>query len=106
MNFIAKLVGSMVLVIGLLLVTLYVMKALMKHKKFSIAGHIQIENTLSVGPKERIVLLKCGTEQILIGVTSTNIRTLHVLDADARDKSYEAANEKELHAEVAEALAV
>lgn len=90
LDFIAKLIGSLALVIGLMLVTLYVMK----RQGFSVNGFVQVENSVNVGPKERIMLVKCGNEQILIGVTSTNIRTLHVLDSDAVNPELVAENKK------------
>ena len=40
---------------------------------------MQIVASLALGPRERAVLLNVGKEQILIGVTSQQVQTLHVL---------------------------
>ncbi|NPA71737.1 MAG: flagellar biosynthetic protein FliO [Gammaproteobacteria bacterium] len=43
-------------------------------------GNLKVIGALSVGQRERIVLLQVGKEQILVGVTSTQITTLHQLE--------------------------
>ena len=42
-------------------------------------GHLKVMSSLAVGPKERIVLLQVGKEQVLVGVTPSEISRLHVL---------------------------
>ena len=44
-------------------------------------GGLQIVGTLAVGQRERIVVIQAGQEQLVLGVTSNQINTLHVLDA-------------------------
>lgn len=41
---------------------------------------MRIVSVMSVGQRERILLLEVGGQQILIGVTAHNVRTLHVFD--------------------------
>ena len=41
---------------------------------------MQIIASLSLGPRERAVLLQVGKQQILVGVTSQQVQTLHVLE--------------------------
>lgn len=41
---------------------------------------MRIVSVMSVGQRERIVLLEVGGQQILVGVTAHNVRTLHVFD--------------------------
>jgi flagellar protein FliO/FliZ len=43
------------------------------------AGSIRVAATLPLGPKERILLLEIGSEQILVGASAAGLRTLHVL---------------------------
>ena len=43
-------------------------------------GALRILGGLSVGQRERIVLVQVGEEQLLIGLAPGQIRTLHVLD--------------------------
>lgn len=43
-------------------------------------GSLEIVGGLSVGPRERVVLLRVGTRQLLLGVAPGRVQTLHVLD--------------------------
>ncbi len=43
-------------------------------------GHLKVIGALSVGQRERILLLQVGQAQILVGVTSSKITTLHQLE--------------------------
>ena len=43
-------------------------------------GQMKIVAGLSLGPRERAILLQVGEKQILVGVTAQQIQTLHVLD--------------------------
>jgi len=44
------------------------------------AGNLKILGGISVGQRERIVLVQAGEIQLLVGVAPGEIRTLHVLD--------------------------
>lgn len=46
----------------------------------SVNGEMKIITSLALGPRERAVLLQVGEQQILVGVTSQNVQTLHILD--------------------------
>jgi flagellar protein FliO/FliZ len=41
---------------------------------------LKVISALSVGQRERVVVIQAGEEQLVLGVTSTQINTLHVLD--------------------------
>ena len=43
-------------------------------------GNLKVLGALSVGQRERIMLLQVGEDQILVGVTNSRISTLHQLD--------------------------
>ncbi len=43
-------------------------------------GQMKIIAGLSLGPRERAILLQVGEKQILVGVTAQQIQTLHVLE--------------------------
>jgi flagellar protein FliO/FliZ len=43
-------------------------------------GEMKIITSLALGPRERAVLLQVGDQQLLLGVTSQHVQTLHVLD--------------------------
>lgn len=42
--------------------------------------HLKIQAVLPVGTRERIALVQVGNRQILVGITSQQITTLHTLD--------------------------
>lgn len=41
-------------------------------------GPLQVLGGLSVGPRERVVLLRAGEQQLLLGVAPGRVQTLHV----------------------------
>jgi len=47
---------------------------------FSANAHIKILSAMPLGTRERIVLVEAGGQQLLLGITSTNINTLHVFE--------------------------
>lgn len=48
------------------------------------SGLIEISSGLSLGAREKVVLLRVGDEQVLVGVTPAGMRTLHVLRSDGK----------------------
>jgi flagellar protein FliO/FliZ len=73
------------LVIGLLIVLFCILALAWLAKKMnrfqSLAdGSLKVVAGLSMGSRERIVLLQVGEEQLLLGVSPGRINTLHVLD--------------------------
>jgi flagellar protein FliO/FliZ len=59
---------------------------LMKRMRgFGIAGHdrIQVLGERAMGPKERCVLVRVGTTEILVGVAAGSVTTLHVFPEGA-----------------------
>jgi len=52
---------------------------------FGVSGHdrIQVLSERAMGPKERCVLVRVGATEILVGVASGNLRTLHVFPEGA-----------------------
>lgn len=48
--------------------------------KVGAQGRMRIVGGLSVGTRERVVLLEIGDQQLLVGVAPGRIQTLHVLD--------------------------
>jgi len=49
-------------------------------------GNLKVIGALSVGQRERILLLQVGQAQILVGVTSSKITTLHQLEEPVKVK--------------------
>ena len=48
-------------------------------------GALRIIGGLSMGPRERVVLVQVGKQQLLLGVAPGRIQTLHVLDEPVTD---------------------
>jgi len=46
--------------------------------------------SLALGPRERAVLLQVGEQQLLVGVTSQHVQTLHVLDEPVQTNNKQA----------------
>ncbi|GAB1258078.1 flagellar biosynthetic protein FliO [Aurantivibrio plasticivorans] len=42
--------------------------------------HMQIVSSLSLGAREKLLLVELGEKQLLLGITAQNINTLHVID--------------------------
>jgi len=73
------------LVAGLLVVLLCIIALAWLAKKvnrnrFITDDSLRIIGALSMGPRERVVLMQVGESQLLIGVAPGQINTLHVLD--------------------------
>jgi len=48
-------------------------------------GLIEVVSGLSLGARERVVLIRVGGEQVLVGVSPSGMRTLHVLSPAPAD---------------------
>lgn len=73
------------LVLGLIIVLLCIVALAWLAKRFNRLqstpdGSLQVLGGMSMGARERIVLVQVGTKQLLLGVAPGQINTLHVLD--------------------------
>ena len=71
--------------LGLLVVLAVIIIAAWAFKRFGnfqsgMQGKIKIVGGVSLGARERVVLLQIGEKQLVVGVAPGNIQTLHVLD--------------------------
>jgi flagellar protein FliO/FliZ len=71
--------------LGLLLILLLIGGAAWAFKRFGhfqtgVQGRMKVIGGISLGTRERVVLLQVGTQQLVIGVAPGAIQTLHVLD--------------------------
>ena len=66
------------LVVGLILLLAWVMKKLPGAGLKSMSG-LRTVASLAVGPRERVVIVDCGGQQLLLGVTQHNVNLLHTL---------------------------
>ncbi len=74
-----QLTLGMVAVLGVILGLAWLLK---RTGKFQMAagGGLKILGGLSLGSRERVVLLQIGEAQLLVGVAPGRVQTLHVLD--------------------------
>ena len=74
-----QLTLGMLLVLGLIMGIAWVLK---RTGRFQLAagGGLRILGGLSMGARERVVLLQVGETQLLVGVAPGRVQTLHVLD--------------------------
>ena len=77
-------------IIGLIFAISWFVKRF-SHGTFSANTHIKIISAMPLGTRERIVLIDAGGQQLLLGITSTNINTLHVfetpIDVESKEDS-------------------
>ncbi|GKT11147.1 MAG: flagellar protein FliO/FliZ [Thiomicrorhabdus sp.] len=81
--------GSIVLSLVLVLFIIFISAWLLRrYSRFpGVAdGNLKVVGALSVGQREKILLLQVGNEQILVGVTSSKITTLHQLEESVEVK--------------------
>lgn len=50
----------------------------------NVHGDLSIVASLSLGQRERVVVVQAGESQLLLGVTASQVNTLHVLDSPLR----------------------
>lgn len=79
-----RMIMSLGVVLALLVATAWIVRR-WRERHASTGGSIEIISGLNLGAKERIVLLRVGTEQVLVGVSPAGMRSLHVIkDGDTR----------------------
>ncbi|WP_319381575.1 flagellar biosynthetic protein FliO [Thiomicrorhabdus sp.] len=78
-DYFLQILLSLLLVIGIIFVSAWLLR---RYGRFpGVAnGQLKVIGALSVGQRERILLLQVGEEQLLVGVTSSRISTLHRLE--------------------------
>lgn len=79
-----NVIGSLMLVLALLFAAAWLMRrsqSLIKPR----TGHIQVVSQIALGVKEKVLLLKVGDENILLGCSSGTMRPLHTWQGDLPD---------------------
>jgi flagellar protein FliO/FliZ len=74
-----QLTLGMLLVLGLLVAVAWLLKR-SGRLQTAAGGGLRILGGLSMGTRERVVLLQVGETQLLVGVAPGRVQTLHVLD--------------------------
>jgi flagellar protein FliO/FliZ len=79
-DYFAQITVSLILVLLIIFVGAWLLRRF--GRLASVAdGKLSVLGAVSVGQRERIMLVQVGNEQLLIGVTTSRISTLHKLDA-------------------------
>lgn len=72
-----RMVGSMAIVIALLLAVLWGLKRIQNQMlTASSTGRLKVLETLSVGTRQKMALVRVGDHEVLIGITPTQINAL------------------------------
>jgi flagellar protein FliO/FliZ len=74
-----QVLGGLGVVLAMVMVLAWLAKRV-THSRMSGTHGLRLLGGLSVGAKERIVLVQAGDTQMLIGVAPGRLQTLHVLD--------------------------
>lgn len=75
----AQVTFSLLLVLGAIFAAAWLMRRVKTFNRFG-AGPIEVLADISLGQKERAVLVQVGGKQLLIGVAPGRVNTLHVLE--------------------------
>ena len=76
----AQMLLGLGIVIALLLLTLWLIKRLSVPRGG--ASGLKVLGAAAVGPRERVVLIEIADTVLVLGVTTSNVRTLHTFEAD------------------------
>ncbi len=76
--YLVKLTGGLVLIVVIIFLLAWLVKKFNLNQQ-SGSGLIRVVAGLSIGTRDRIVLLQVGEEQILVGLTPGRIEKLHTL---------------------------
>jgi flagellar protein FliO/FliZ len=81
--------GGLIVVLGLLVLSLWLLKRLSRLQA-SAGCQIRVVGGLSLGGRERLLVVEIGQTQLVLGVAPGRVQTLHVLEGEARlDRSEE-----------------
>ncbi len=70
---------GLLLVLGIIVLFAWLIKRTNRFQATA-NGEMKIIAGLSLGPRERAVLIQVGEQQILVGVTPQQVQTLHILE--------------------------
>lgn len=98
-----QFVLGLVVVVGVILALAWVLRR-MNHVQGSVQGRLRILAGLSLGSRERVVLLQVGEEQILLGVAPGRVSRLHVLQQPLEPGSGQAETGEKFRARLAAAI--
>ncbi|MBI3560805.1 MAG: flagellar biosynthetic protein FliO [Gammaproteobacteria bacterium] len=75
---VVQMLLGLAVVLGIIFAMAWVIRR-MGHVPIRMQGFMKVLGGVSIGQRERVVLIQVGDQQLLIGVAPGQIRTLHVL---------------------------
>jgi flagellar protein FliO/FliZ len=85
-----RIMASLVLVFGLLGGLLWALKSMQSRlQRSSPHKQIAVLETLNLAPRQKIALVQIGHQQVLVGITPTQINALLTVSPDASGKANE-----------------
>ncbi len=87
---VAKMVGGLALVLLLVLALVWLLKRLPGLPRTQ--GMMRLRGSLMLGPRERLVWVQVGQEQLLLGVAPGRVELLRTLDAERMDDAITSAS--------------
>lgn len=78
-TYFAQLLGGLVVVLAAILILSWALKRI-NRLPGSDQRKLEITGTLSLGQRERLVSVRCGDLELLLGVTAGSIAALHVVE--------------------------
>lgn len=72
-----SVLSGLVVVIAMLLGAAWLLRRLQRVQGATTAGAIQVVDQLTLGMKDRLLLVRVGDQQVLIGVSTGQLRALH-----------------------------
>jgi flagellar protein FliO/FliZ len=79
-----SVVTALAVVIGLILLAAWLLRRLPGAGLRAMPG-LRVVASLAIGPRERVVLVDVGGQQLLLGVTAQNVNLLHTLSEPLLD---------------------
>nr|WP_260407097.1 flagellar biosynthetic protein FliO [Pseudomonas fluvialis] len=80
------------LVVGLIFLLAWLLRRVQQQSGMRGNGLIRLLASQAIGPRERLLLVQVGTEQVLLGLTPGQISPLHVLKEPVHLPEAEAAS--------------
>lgn len=81
-------IGALLLVIAAIYASVWGIKRL-SHFTQQGEGQLKLVSGLMVGPKERVILIDCAGQKLLLGVAAGQVNLLHTLGADETPTKHE-----------------
>ena len=88
----AATIGSLLFVLVLIFGLAWMMKKMRLPGMVGNSGSLKVIKQMPIGPKERIMVIQVGEEQLVIGVTASNINLLSKLETPLKESKTESVS--------------